>query len=377
MKLNSFLVKSRHGIFYLRLQRGGVDRRISLRTLDPERATYIAYRFGVKVHTMKNISTYELSFPDGTRIKANGEDEHRRVMEVMAFKKANMEEMLAAMAAIPDDVFSFPNNQAPAAVQLTPPEATTSVKIVTLRKALEDYYPVLANKNIERKTKGMARSTLEKMLSYLGADFNMLRFTNKVVKNEWMLERKNEKTNRVELVDNVVVNTEVKWTTIKKELSWIRAFSEWAADEDFEYCPSPLTLTIPDGKGGNESYEKFTRHELKDIFNALPSAADEPWKFWIPIIGLYTGARISEPSDLCVKHFDRESRLDIMFLPGSKTDCAPRWVPIHADLISLPILANSSSSSLRLASSRMLRGIGRVEYSVLKLLICCIRKPPI
>jgi len=61
MKLNSFLVKSRYGIFYLRLQRGGVDRRISLRTRDPERAMYMAYQFGVKVHTIKNISTYELN----------------------------------------------------------------------------------------------------------------------------------------------------------------------------------------------------------------------------------------------------------------------------------------------------------------------------
>jgi len=35
MKLKSFLVKSRHGIYYLRLQRHGKDRRISLRTRDP------------------------------------------------------------------------------------------------------------------------------------------------------------------------------------------------------------------------------------------------------------------------------------------------------------------------------------------------------
>lgn len=343
MKLNSFLVKSRHGIYYLRLQRNGTDRRISLRTRDPDRAMYAAYQFGVEIFSMKNISTYDAVFPDGTRVSANGEDDHRRLIEIMAIKRANEEAMLAAMAAIPDDVFSFLHtNQSKQSVQPTSSPgllpAVDAASVVTLRMALDEYYPVLEKKKIANKTKGMAKTALNKMLGMLGADFNMQCFSNKVVKHEWMFERKNEMTFRSELVDNDIVNTEVKWTTIKRELSAIRVFSKWAAGEDLEYCPSPLTLTIPEGEDDSEPYEKFTRHELKDIFNALPSSADEPWKFWIPILGLFTGARISEPSDLRVAHFDRESKIDIMFLPGSKTDCAPRWIPIHPDLISLGLL---------------------------------------
>ena len=47
MLLNSYLVKSRHGIFYLRIQRKGVDKRVSLRNRDPIIAKFSAYRFGM------------------------------------------------------------------------------------------------------------------------------------------------------------------------------------------------------------------------------------------------------------------------------------------------------------------------------------------
>jgi hypothetical protein len=47
MQLNSYFVKSRHGIYYLRVQRCGVDKRVSLRTRDPEKTRVSAYKFGV------------------------------------------------------------------------------------------------------------------------------------------------------------------------------------------------------------------------------------------------------------------------------------------------------------------------------------------
>ena len=58
MKLKSFLVKSRHGIYYLRLQRHGKDRRISLRTRDPLIASISSYRLGALIARMdiNNIS---------------------------------------------------------------------------------------------------------------------------------------------------------------------------------------------------------------------------------------------------------------------------------------------------------------------------------
>ena len=50
MKLNSYLKQSKRGIYNLRLQRGGKDQRVSLRTRDPAIAAAAAYRFGATIH---------------------------------------------------------------------------------------------------------------------------------------------------------------------------------------------------------------------------------------------------------------------------------------------------------------------------------------
>ena len=53
MKLYSRLVKSRHGIYYLRLQVSGIDKRWSLGTRDPSQASIAAYKIGAKILSMK------------------------------------------------------------------------------------------------------------------------------------------------------------------------------------------------------------------------------------------------------------------------------------------------------------------------------------
>lgn len=59
MHLKSRLVKSRHGIYYLRLQRKGLDRRISLNTKDFKIAASAAYSFGAKITLMTNTKNTE------------------------------------------------------------------------------------------------------------------------------------------------------------------------------------------------------------------------------------------------------------------------------------------------------------------------------
>lgn len=90
MRLASYLVKSRHGIFYLRLVRGGKERRRSLGTRDPNQAKIRAYQFGAAIMA---------GFPDLDNIKgwtvrkdANGSveistdgsaDDHSRALEAL------------------------------------------------------------------------------------------------------------------------------------------------------------------------------------------------------------------------------------------------------------------------------------------------------
>lgn len=334
MRLDSRLQKSRHGIYYLRVQRHGLDRRWSLHTRDPNVAAIAAHELSAKLLTMAiDFSRARL----GWVLRTHGTDIEITTEDNDADRKSATEALIIAM----QNRSTSPTPSESVVQQAPTPKFTTS-----LSDAMAAYIPHMYTlKTMSDKTKGEAEVALNKVVRFMGANYNMWEFTNNRVRSDWMFKRKLEKSNRnlvvndeVFMVNGKPVKDEVSWSTVEKELSWVRGFSQWAAEEDREYCESVLTMTIPEGEGVNKSYEKFSQIELKTIFDALPSAAVEPWQFWIPLIGLYTGARVGEPAALLVKHFERESKLDIMFLPGTKTDCSPRHIPIHPDLIELGLL---------------------------------------
>jgi integrase len=192
----------------------------------------------------------------------------------------------------------------------------------TLRWTLDTYYPVLDKTDAAIKTKKMAHSVLERLAEVMHADFDMQNFNDEATDRLWMQPRL----------------LEVAGSTVKKELSWVRAFSEWAAAPARKYCPSPLTLTIAISKSKNVHYEYFNSHDLQAIFDALPDAALKPWQLWLPIIALYSGARVGEIAALQTAHFKDKVGLHTMHLPGTKTDLAARDIPMHPDLVAMGLL---------------------------------------
>lgn len=319
MKFPSRVLKSRHGIYYLRIQRFGLDRRISLRTRDPLTASLAGYRLGVRIAVMdidkfKNLSEkdiYDLKLTvDGDRVEivTDGSDtEQRHAMEAMKL-------LLESRSNRHSDT-QIPTVSKQSSINA----ALSTLNKTTLRWALDTYYPIMEKSKDAIKTKKMAKTALERVCRLLQADFDMHNFNDEVIEIFWMQPRL----------------LEVKANTVKKELSWIRSFSKWAAEPTRKYCSSPLTLTI---SADDNHWEYFRQEDLKAIFDTLPDVAEEAWQFWIPIIGLYTGGRIGEIAALQTKHFFKKTNLEIMHLPGTKNRCAPRDIPIHPDLINLGIL---------------------------------------
>lgn len=87
LHLVSRLVKSRHGIYYLRLQRGGIDKRVSLRTRDLSIATVAAHSLGATISSMdlKKIKGYTLkSTSKGVEIITDGtHEDHERAKDAL------------------------------------------------------------------------------------------------------------------------------------------------------------------------------------------------------------------------------------------------------------------------------------------------------
>ena len=196
---------------------------------------------------------------------------------------------------------------------------TPKLATICLRVAIDIYELILAKTKQVEKSKKMAMSTLNSFVGLFGADFDVALIDDALIEEKWIPNRQ----------------TEVAHTAVKRDLSFIRKFVEWASDPKRKYCPTPLTFNF-DAK--SEHYEYFDASDLKLIFDAIPNKAQNAWQFCIPLIGLYTGARISEPASMMVKHVFNKAGLDVMYLPGTKTDASPRDIPIHTDLITLGFL---------------------------------------
>ena len=83
----------------------------------------------------------------------------------------------------------------------------------------------------------------------------------------------------------------------------------------------------------------FTRYELPGETKAGRDAA-----YWIPLIGLYTGARVGELAQLRVSDVKTEGPVAFLSISDDgdnqqvKTDSSVRTIPIHAELIRLGLL---------------------------------------
>jgi integrase len=317
MKLNSYLKLNRHGIYCLRIQRNGSDRSISLRTKDFSIASAYAYEFGSIIRRMKNpISTFDLKY-DGKNIELKTENND-------ADRAAGQSALLAILQS------NSPPHQSAA-----PLHVLSHLKKIALIDAIAEYEPVLMMTETDVKKKApwidlekkKADKTLKgekKVLGFflesLGADFDVALINENLVTNDYIEPR---------------LSVPVVRSTVKRELTAIRSFVKWCCLPNQNYCARPLDIEF---KAGNVSYEAFDLSELNKIFRNLPDHASEPFKFWIPIIGLYTGARIGEISGIKVAGVYRETDLDVYHLPGTKTETSPRSLPIPKEILDLGFL---------------------------------------
>jgi integrase len=69
------------------------------------------------------------------------------------------------------------------------------------------------------------------------------------------------------------------------------------------------------------------------------------WRYWIPLIAIFTGARLGEISQLTVQDFKIANGINLMGIVAEdrdsrrvKTVASQRWIPVHSQLIDLGLL---------------------------------------
>ena len=100
-------------------------------------------------------------------------------------------------------------------------------------------------------------------------------------------------------------------------------------------------------KGKGKIYLPFTNEELVCLFHSekyRENSFKKPSHYWLPLLGLYTGARLEELAGLHLSSFSTVEAIPIVLLSdeettdGGKNEFAPRQVPIHQELIDAGLL---------------------------------------
>ena len=136
---------------------------------------------------------------------------------------------------------------------------------------------------------------------------------------------------------------EISQGTKSRNFDRIKAILHFG-EKQFDMASITAPLGVEGGyKKVHRSYQRFTKDELKALFESedyMNNTFSRPSLFWMPLLGLYSGARIAELASLELQNIQTLSGCPCYFLShpeggnqGGKNEYAPRWVPVHPALI--------------------------------------------
>ena len=136
-------------------------------------------------------------------------------------------------------------------------------------------------------------------------------------------------------------------TTVRKKWTRLTSFFEWTFAHGYAET-NPAKGMKP--RATAKSYEKFTQNDLRALFDTVEyrdGLFREAFQYWVPVIGLYSGARIEEICQLQladVKHADGipyfnftaeidEDQGDQDSPKRVKNESSNRLCPVHSEFV--------------------------------------------
>lgn len=134
-------------------------------------------------------------------------------------------------------------------------------------------------------------------------------------------------------------------TTVNTYLQNLAAVFNWAVTEEFIDRNPAQGLKL--SADASVQRRGFTTEELRTLFAAMAREAvgDHPWRFWIPALALYSGARANELAGLrkadfvlvdgiqCVRFSKFDEKGQLLAGRKLKTQASERTVPIHSAVL--------------------------------------------
>lgn len=148
----------------------------------------------------------------------------------------------------------------------------------------------------------------------------------------------------------------MKDATVRNKLSILSAFGKWLEGNVDGVDASNFQTTLPPRKNSNRM-NPFTDDEVRRILNAPSFVGCESeknqskpgshrirdWRFWLPLVQAFTGARLNEVTQLKVEDLSKKDGVWGFFISDGdgrslKTESSKRWVPMHSKLEELGLL---------------------------------------
>ncbi|URI09422.1 site-specific integrase [Aquincola tertiaricarbonis] len=332
------LYKNRHGTYYLRVTIHGREIKRSLRTKEPARAKLAAIAFAWATMTNAQKPTaaqglpldldpaalreLEVILPSGAKIAdiRTDEDARRAVLMMRALEAgAPVGAAVDAMEA-PSPALTEARLEALISAQTARARPAASLgKTKPFSEACAMYLE-------EKKLGGNSPKTIDDKRNAYAAfqgmhgDLDMGAYTDAMALG-W------KQRLIAQGLSPVRVNTKI---------SQFKDLFDWAQNNKLRLNGNPFDRMRVVGKKvrtqKTESYEPFTQAELDLIFEPKGYAAymNKPDYKWLPLLALYTGARIEELASLEVGHVKQAGDVWLLDIRKGKNSNSIRKVPLHS-----------------------------------------------
>ena len=135
--------------------------------------------------------------------------------------------------------------------------------------------------------------------------------------------------------------------TINKNLSRLSSIFKWAVKHGYTDRNYAEGIQLKTSKRPDEEREVYTKQDLEVIFKSEIYAENKykyPYHFWLPLLGLYTGARLNELCQLYLEDIQQRDGIWVFDINENSRDkrlkskAARRCIPIHPILIEAGLL---------------------------------------
>lgn len=316
------LTKNQHGVYTYRRHTLGTSIRVSLQTKDDLEALRITQQINATLR-LANISDPKLIKAMINKVLADLQPELeqqriQRVHDILGVTMAQQQEQSEPLSVL---FVTFVKEKARTKAWTGPVMDRSKVTLYTLIDHIGDK-PVneVTHKDVQR-----VKDQLQRLPAHM------------VKKPEYK-----GKTVKQVLRMNIPESELMAVSTINKHLKMYATFYKWAVKNGYAETNVFDEACLKDTRSKKSKRSPFTVDEVNTLFAARPiTEYSVPWRYWLPVLALYTGARINELCQLRVKDVQEINGIYAISVTDEsedqsiKTAASRRLIPVHQDLVKL------------------------------------------